>query len=58
MDREIIYGINPVIEALKAERLTLNKILIAEGKESPALRTLQQLARERESRSTAVRGSF
>jgi 23S rRNA (guanosine2251-2'-O)-methyltransferase len=47
MEREIIYGINPVIEALKAERLTLNKILIAEGKESPALRTLQQLAREK-----------
>jgi len=36
MDREIIYGINPVIEALKAEHVTLNKILIAEGKESPA----------------------
>jgi len=47
MDREIIYGINPVIEALKAERLTLNKILIAEGKDSPALRALQQLAREK-----------
>jgi 23S rRNA (guanosine2251-2'-O)-methyltransferase len=47
MNREIIYGINPVIEALKAERLTINKILIAEGKESPALRILQQLAREK-----------
>ena len=47
MDREIIYGINPVIEALKADRLKLNKILIAEGKEAPPLRALQQLAREK-----------
>jgi len=47
MDREIIYGINPVLEALKAERLTLNKILIAEGKEASPLRAVQQLARER-----------
>ncbi len=47
MEREIIYGINPVIEALKGERLALNKILVAEGKESPALRILQQLAREK-----------
>jgi 23S rRNA (guanosine2251-2'-O)-methyltransferase len=47
MDREIIYGINPVIEALKADRQTLNKILIAIGRETPALGILQQLARER-----------
>lgn len=47
MEREIIYGINPILEALKGERLTLNKILVAEGKESPVLRTLQQLAREK-----------
>ena len=47
MDREIIYGVNPVTEALNAERVTLNKILIAEGKDSPHLRALQQLAREK-----------
>jgi len=47
MEREIIYGINPVMEALKAERLTVNKILMAEGKDSPVLRALQQLAREK-----------
>ena len=45
MEQEIIYGINPIIEALKGDRLVLNKIMIAEGRESPALRTLQQLAR-------------
>ena len=47
MEREIIYGINPVMEALKAERLMVNKILVAEGKDSPVLRALQQLAREK-----------
>jgi len=47
MEEGIIYGVNPVLEALKAERQTLNKILIAEGRESPAIRTLQQLAREK-----------
>jgi 23S rRNA (guanosine2251-2'-O)-methyltransferase len=47
MEREIIYGINPVIEALKADRLTINKILVAEGKEASFLKMAQQLARER-----------
>jgi 23S rRNA (guanosine2251-2'-O)-methyltransferase len=47
MEREIIYGINPVMEALRAERLTVNKVLLAEGKDSPVLRALQQLAREK-----------
>ena len=35
------------MEALKADRLTVNKILIAEAKDSPHLRALQQLAREK-----------
>jgi 23S rRNA (guanosine2251-2'-O)-methyltransferase len=47
MEREIIYGINPVMEALKAERVAVNKVLLAEGKDSPVLRVLQQLAREK-----------
>jgi len=47
MEEGIIYGFNPVLEALKADRQTLNKILIAEGRESPSLRALQQLAREK-----------
>ena len=47
MERDIIYGTNPVMEALKADRLTVNKILIAEAKDSPHLRALQQLAREK-----------
>ena len=47
MPDEIIYGINPVLEALKADRQTLNKIMIAEGKERASFHTLWQLAREK-----------
>jgi 23S rRNA (guanosine2251-2'-O)-methyltransferase len=43
----VLYGINPVLEALKAERVNLNKVLIAEGKKNPALQALWQLAREK-----------
>jgi len=42
---EVIYGINPVLEALKAERQILQEILIAEGKHTPSLQVLRQLAR-------------
>jgi len=47
MEGEILYGINPVLEALKAERQTLNKILVAEGRHGPPLQALQLLAREK-----------
>jgi 23S rRNA (guanosine2251-2'-O)-methyltransferase len=47
MRDEIIYGINPVLEALKADRQTLNKIMIAEGKEGASFHALRQLAREK-----------
>ena len=47
MPSEVIYGINPVLEALKAERQILNKVLIAGGKQGAILRALQQLAREK-----------
>ena len=47
MKDEIIYGINPVLEALKADRQTLNKIMIAEGKEGASFHALRQLAREK-----------
>jgi 23S rRNA (guanosine2251-2'-O)-methyltransferase len=43
----IIYGINPVLEALRADRPALHKIISAEGKEAGALRGLQQAARSR-----------
>ena len=43
----IIYGINPVLEALRAERQGLNKVILAEGKEGGPIRTLRQLAREK-----------
>jgi 23S rRNA (guanosine2251-2'-O)-methyltransferase len=45
---EILYGINPVLEALRADRLTLNKIVMAEGKEGASFRTLRELARARQ----------
>jgi len=47
MKDEIIYGINPVLEALTADRQTLNKIMIADGKEGASFHTLRQLAREK-----------
>jgi 23S rRNA (guanosine2251-2'-O)-methyltransferase len=45
---EILYGINPVLEALRSDRLTLNKIFLAEGKERASFRTLRNLARARQ----------
>jgi 23S rRNA (guanosine2251-2'-O)-methyltransferase len=47
MPDEVIYGINAVLEALRAERQILNKVFIAEGKQGKILRALQQLAREK-----------
>jgi len=47
MNDEIIYGINPVLEALKSERRALNKIILAEGKERGVIHMLRQLAREK-----------
>ena len=47
MRDEIIYGINPVLEALRADRQTLNKVMIAQGKEGASFYTLRHLAREK-----------
>jgi len=47
MKDEVIYGINPVFEALRAEGETLNKIIIAKGKEGAAFQHLRQLARKK-----------
>jgi 23S rRNA (guanosine2251-2'-O)-methyltransferase len=47
MADQIIYGINPVLEALKADRPWLNKIVIAEGRRGTPLKSIQQLAREK-----------
>ena len=47
MPDEIIYGINPVLEALRSERQALNKIILAEGKEGGPIRLLRRLAREK-----------
>lgn len=43
----IIYGINPVLEALRAGRQGLNKIILAEGKAGGPIRLLRRLAREK-----------
>lgn len=48
MEEKCIYGIRPVLEALRAERQVLNKVLIAEGRESPTVRLLRQTAREKD----------
>lgn len=47
MQEDIIYGINPVLEALRAERQTLRQIFIAEGKYGPSFQNLRQLAEEK-----------
>jgi 23S rRNA (guanosine2251-2'-O)-methyltransferase len=47
MHGDIIYGINPVLEALRAERKVLHKILIAEGKHGASFEILHQLALEK-----------
>ncbi len=47
MPENIIYGINPVLEALRAERQSLNRIIIAEGKEGAHLRQIRELARQK-----------
>jgi len=47
MSADVIYGINPVLEALKADRQILQKILLAEGREGPPLRALRRLAQEK-----------
>jgi 23S rRNA (guanosine2251-2'-O)-methyltransferase len=41
-----IYGIQPVLESLKAEQRILQRIFIAQGQRSPALRSVEQLARK------------
>jgi len=43
----ILYGIQPVLEVLKAKRPALKRIFIFEGHQNPALRHLQELAEER-----------
>ncbi len=47
MPDQIIYGINPVLEALKADRPWLNKIIIAEGRHGTPLKRIHQLARKK-----------
>jgi 23S rRNA (guanosine2251-2'-O)-methyltransferase len=47
MRADVIYGIHPVLEALKADRQILHKILLAEGREDPPLRALRRLAQEK-----------
>ncbi len=45
-DRHLLYGVNPVVEALRADRLP-DQITIAEGTRDQRLRELIELARQR-----------
>ena len=45
-NRQILYGVNPLLEALRAERLP-KEIIIAEGARDERLRELIELARAR-----------
>lgn len=51
---EIIYGINPVIELLRAGRRRCHEILIAEGKKGPELFRLREEAEEKGVRIKSV----
>ena len=42
---DILYGINPVTEALKASKRECFKIIVEEGKTNPRLRSLMKLVR-------------
>ena len=44
MSADVIYGINPVLEALKADRQILQKVLLAKGREGLPIHTLRRLA--------------
>src|ERR1051325_11343766 len=45
-DRHLLYGVNPIVEALRANRLP-DQITIAEGTRDERLRELIELARQR-----------
>ncbi len=45
--KNFIYGINPALEALKASGRRCQKIVVEQGKTSPRLNSLQELARSR-----------
>lgn len=47
MKEQIIYGLNPIREALLADRPTLYKIFLAAKKDNPALREIRELARQK-----------
>ncbi len=47
MKEEVIYGINPIREALLADHPKLYKIFLAPKKDNPALRQLRELARQK-----------
>ena len=47
MSQEILYGITPVEEALKAERRGFFSLTLKQGKQSPRLQDLRDLALER-----------
>ncbi|KMP11475.1 23S rRNA methyltransferase [Candidatus Nitromaritima sp. SCGC AAA799-C22] len=46
-ESDILYGINPILEALKASRRRCYRIIVEEGKSSPRLKSLLNLCRTR-----------
>ncbi|MBM4331919.1 MAG: 23S rRNA (guanosine(2251)-2'-O)-methyltransferase RlmB [Deltaproteobacteria bacterium] len=47
MNSDVIYGINPVLEALRAERQILHKVILAGGREGSSLQAVRQLAQKK-----------
>lgn len=46
-DTEVIYGINPVLEALRSEEASLERVLVAKGRGGSALEPVLELAGQR-----------
>ena len=56
---DILYGINPIIEALKASKRKCFRIVIEDGKVNPHLKTLMTLLRSRDISAKSIpKGEF
>jgi len=47
MEKKYIYGINPVIEALRAQNLTISEIIIQKGKDNKRINSIVHAAQKR-----------
>ena len=55
---DILYGINPVTEALKASKRKCFRLIVEKGKTNPRLKALMMLARSKNVMVESVRFQF